>query len=241
GDRERRRGSADHQRTVRPPTLASEGLPRLRARDPGGSSPGAAVRVPRRRLRSRARRLHRSRATGHPAIPAGPGTQAPRPGGCLARVHVDDEVENARRGPSLDFPAPGRGEGDPARLVVHALIALGPRDGRNASGFADCWDARPTRVSWWDIPGVRRCRRGPSGLRRALRSGGRPAERPAGCQDQGHLTRVPAVDQPSTTRLNSLFGLSFETVTALRGGHFAHRPCRDLVTAAALRPGTYPM
>jgi len=35
-----------------------------------------------------------------------------------------------------------------------------------------------------------------------------------------------------------LFGLSFETVTALRGGHFAHRPCRDLVTAAALRPGT---
>src|SRR5437879_216568 len=40
------------------------------------------------------------------------------------------------------------------------------------------------------------------------------------------------------TRLNSLFGLSFETVTALRGGHFAHRPCRDLVTAAALRPGT---
>src|SRR5438477_1049927 len=54
----------------------------------------------------------------------------------------------------------------------------------------------------------------------------------------GHLARVPAVDQPSTTRLNSLFGLSFETVTALRGGHFAHRPCRDLVTAAALRPGT---
>ncbi len=49
---------------------------------------------------------------------------------------------------------------------------------------------------------------------------------------------VPAVDRSCIGRLNSLFGLSFETVTALRGGHFAHRPCRDLVTAAALRPGT---
>ena len=50
--------------------------------------------------------------------------------------------------------------------------------------------------------------------------------------------RVPAVDRPCIGRLNYSFGLSFETVTALRGGHFAHRPCRDLVTAAALRPGT---
>ncbi len=48
----------------------------------------------------------------------------------------------------------------------------------------------------------------------------------------------PVVDRPHIGRLNSLFGLSFETVTALGGGHFAHRPCRDLVTAAALRPGT---
>ena len=32
------------------------------------------------------------------------------------------------------------------------------------------------------------------------------------------------VDRSVAGRLNSLFGLSFETVTALGGGHYAHRP-----------------
>src|SRR5438477_2373842 len=83
----------------------------------------------------------------------------------------------------------------------------------------------------------------PSGLQVARAKLKRQSERRI-CKNEppplyrGHATTVPAVDQPSATRLNSLFGLSFETVTALRGGHFAHRPCRDLVTAAALRPGT---
>jgi hypothetical protein len=56
------------------------------------------------------------------------------------------------------------------------------------------------------------------------------------------VSAVPAryaeVDPWRIRPINSLFGLSFETVTALGGGHFAHRPCRDLVIAAALRPGT---
>ena len=66
----------------------------------------------------------------------------------------------------------------------------------------------------------------------------------AEASEDGGLGAVKRVSAPRTVDprcvgpINSLFGLSFETVTALGGGHFAHRPCRDLVTAAALRPGT---
>src|SRR5438093_1186706 len=59
GDRGARGGCPDRERGVPAPTVPGQGLPRLRARDPGGSPFGAAVRIPRRRFRRGHRRLHR--------------------------------------------------------------------------------------------------------------------------------------------------------------------------------------
>ena len=81
GDRGARGGCPDRERGVPAPTVQGQGLPRLRARDPGGSPFGAAVRIPRRRFRRGHRNVQRleDRAVlacpSEPDRPSGAGTR----------------------------------------------------------------------------------------------------------------------------------------------------------------------